>query len=265
MRDFLCARVGRVDAAELDQHADRAAVVLRVRVRVDQAVARLEANHPAERHVLAQLRGELRERLAHRGALEGKRGDVGVALGRDELRDRRHRAREVGALGDEVGVAVQLDDHADVAVDDRLDRALGGLAVGELPRLAEALLAEPVHRALEIAFALLERLLAVHHPRAGCLAQGRDVFRRNLSHRSAAPLSNPPLRSRLGALRCGSPSRGGRSRRALGLRTRRLGVAGRGRFCPRGGETSLTLALRGGGGVPGRLLLLVATRRALRA
>ena len=49
------------------------------------------------------------------------------------------RRGEVAALGHEVGVAVELDDGADVAVDDDVDRTLGGLAVAELARLGEAL------------------------------------------------------------------------------------------------------------------------------
>ena len=74
--------------------------------------------------VLAELRRELLERLPDRRALERQRRDVGLAVAGDELRERGDGAGEVGALGDEVGVAVELDDHADVAVDEYLDRAL---------------------------------------------------------------------------------------------------------------------------------------------
>src|SRR5262249_38307868 len=77
--------------------------------------------------------------------------------------------------------------------------------------LAQALGAEDVERALSVALGLLERVLAVHHPRAGRLAQGGDVLGRVLSHscrspgsrwcpgrvrplaRSASPPARPPV------------------------------------------------------------------------
>ena len=51
------------------------------------------------------------------------------------------------------------------------DEALGGDAAGLLGGLGEALLAQPVDRGLDVAVGLVERALAVHHARAGLLAQ----------------------------------------------------------------------------------------------
>src|SRR5215203_407504 len=69
-------------------------------------------------------------------------GDVaGERAGGDVERDVAGEGHEVVVAGDEVGVAVDLDEHADlgVAVDVGLDRALGGLAAADLQRLvAEA-------------------------------------------------------------------------------------------------------------------------------
>ena len=140
----------RVDAAELDEHADRAALVLDVLVRVDAG------RRPAPRSA-RPCRGSRSRRawppvcVMVSPTVEpstASAGDVGVALGRDRLRDRGDEPGEVGALGDEVGVALELDEHADVAVDDRLDRALRGLAVGELARA----LLRPFSRSQSAAF-----------------------------------------------------------------------------------------------------------------
>ena len=112
---------------------------------------------------------------------------------------------------------------------------------------------------------LLERLLAVHHPGAGCLAQRGDVLRRDLSHRS---LLLAILRRALGSL---GAAVGG----ALGLRGGLGCVGSLGRVAAgvgrgRGGlrlrvQARLALALRGGGRVAGRLLLGVALGAAPRA
>src|SRR5207248_3722222 len=84
----------------------------------------------------------------------------------------------------EVGLAVHLDQHADLAahVDVRPDGALGRGAPGFLLRRGQPLLAQPIDRLLQVATGFLQRLLAVHHPRAGLLAQVLHHRRRDLSH-----------------------------------------------------------------------------------
>ena len=89
-------------------------------------------------------------------------------------------AREVGEVvvpGDEVGLAVDLDERADLAVevDVAARRALGRCALAALGGLGLALHAQQLDRLLGVAVGLLERLLAVHHPRAGALAQRLHV------------------------------------------------------------------------------------------
>src|SRR5215471_7603229 len=77
VRDVACLLARRVDAAELDEHTDRAALVLHVLVRVDEAAFRcLEPHDLAEAHVLAQLGRGLRDRVADRGAVDGEAVDV---------------------------------------------------------------------------------------------------------------------------------------------------------------------------------------------
>ena len=54
------------------------------------------------------------------------------------------------------------------------DQAFGGDAAGLLGGLGQALLAQPVDRGLHVAVGLAERRLAIHHARAGLLAQLLD-------------------------------------------------------------------------------------------
>ena len=75
------------------------------------------------------------------------------------------------------------------------DLALGGLAAGALRRLRDALLAQQLLRRLEVAAGLLERALAVHHPRAGLLAELLDEAGGDRRRSSTPP---PPPASRLG-------------------------------------------------------------------
>ena len=87
-------------------------------------------------------------------------------------RDVAREGDEVVVAGDEVGVAVDLDEHADLAVrvDVGLDGALGGLAaadLGALRRGARAA-ARPPPRCRRRS---RRGRLAVHHARAGAVAQ----------------------------------------------------------------------------------------------
>src|SRR6185436_215755 len=87
----------------------------------------------------------------------------------------------VGAR-DEVGLAVDLDQHADAAarVDVARDEALAGVAARLLRGRRETALAEQDDGLLDVTVSLDEGVLAVHEARAGPLAQlldrrGRDV------------------------------------------------------------------------------------------
>src|SRR3954468_12237745 len=77
--------------------------------------------------------------------------------GRDVQRDVTGERGEVVVLGDEVGVAVDLDQHADLAVgvDVGLHGALGGLAAAELGGAGDALLAQVRDGSVDVAARLL--------------------------------------------------------------------------------------------------------------
>ena len=80
--------------------------------------------------------------------------------------------------GDKVSLAVDLDNHTeagatvDVGADGTLSGDAGGLLIGG----GDALLAEPDDGLLEVAAALGEGLLAVHHAGAGGVADSLDVL-----------------------------------------------------------------------------------------
>src|SRR5713101_1448426 len=102
----------------------------------------------------------------------------------DLHRDVLHQRLELLVPRGEVGLAVHLDQHAHLAahVDVRADGSFGGGTACLLLRGREPLLPEPVDRLLQVAARFLQRLLAVHHPRAGLLAQFLHHRRRDLSH-----------------------------------------------------------------------------------
>src|SRR3954453_6655258 len=97
--------------------------------------------------------------------------------GGDVQRDVAREGLEVVVTGDEVGVAVDLDEHADlgVGVDVGLHGALGGLAAAHLEGLVAELDAQQLDRGVDVAVGLAERVLAVHHARARAVAQLLDL------------------------------------------------------------------------------------------
>lgn len=181
-RDLLRQRGGLVagDAADLDHDADLAGGV---DVGRQGALAgHDEAVGAADDDVLAGGGGDVGagglDRLTGGDLLGQQCGDVDRAgrVGRagDVLGDLLRERDEVVVAGDEVGVAVDLDEDAALAVggDERLDGALGRLAVGELADLVAELDAQQLDGLLDVAVGLLQRLLAVHHAGAGALTEG---------------------------------------------------------------------------------------------
>src|SRR3954451_19851435 len=114
--------------------------------------------------------------------------DVQRLRGGDVQGDVAGEGHEILVARDEVGVAVDLDERADLAVgvDVGLDRALCGLAAGQLGGAGDALLAQPGDRGVDVAGGLGQGLLAIHHPRARQVAQGLDVLRRDVGHLSSS-------------------------------------------------------------------------------
>src|SRR5262249_31437478 len=98
---------------------------------------------------------------------------------------------ELLVLGDEIGLAIDLDRGALLAVDGDSDEAFRGGAAGLLGGGGEALGAQPVDRGFHVATGLAQRLLAVHHAGAGALAQFLDTRGRDLSHVSYPFESKP--------------------------------------------------------------------------
>ena len=138
---------------------------------------------------------------------------------------------ELVGAGHEVGLAVDLDEHADAAagVDVARDEALARLAAGLLGGRREALLAEERDGLVEVAVGLGQGALAVHEAGAGPLAQLLDQLRRDVRHACSCLLFS---RRRVAARRAVvvwswwlAAGRAGRSagRAAAGRRRRLLG------------------------------------------
>ena len=85
---------------------------------------------------------------------------------------------EVGVLGDEVGLAVELEQGAVLADDD----AVGRRALEALADVLGALDAQELDGLVVVAVGLGERLLAVHHAGAGGVAETLDVGCGEVSH-----------------------------------------------------------------------------------
>src|SRR5262249_7776214 len=89
---------------------------------------------------------------------------------------------------DEVRLAVDFDDGARASLGGGPHQALGGDAPGLLRRSGQAFLAQPIDRLLQVARDLRERSLAIHHARAGLLAQFLDERSGDLGHNSLSPI-----------------------------------------------------------------------------
>ncbi len=115
---------------------------------------------------------------------------------------RRDKGLEGLVAGHEVGLGVHLDHRRLSGGGGDADQPLGRDPAGFLGRRGEPLVAQPVHRLLDVAAGLGQRLLAVHHARAGLLAQVLHQCSRDLGHRivslirrkvGAGPRSRPGL------------------------------------------------------------------------
>src|SRR3954447_16882884 len=147
--------------------------------------------------LLARLLGNVLELLDDH-ALLGLLVLLGDLVDRDVLRRRRARDVQRHVLGErdevlvgghEVGVAVDLDEHAELAVgvDVGLDGALAGLATGELADLVAHLDPDDLDGLVDVAGGLGQGGLAVHHPRARLVAEGLDVLCGENSHWRGSP------------------------------------------------------------------------------
>src|SRR3546814_8018421 len=74
---------------------------------------------------------------------------------------------DLGVLGDEVGLGVDLDQHGLAGFPGHRDAALGGDAAGLLVGLGQARLAQQLGGGIDVAAGLGQRLLAFHPAGAG--------------------------------------------------------------------------------------------------
>ena len=148
-----------------------------------------EPREPADRDVLSELGHQVRNDVRHvlgRPVVRRERPELrGIArprlaesiVRRDLVGQPVREIPEVGGAGDEIGLAVHLEEDRRLRRDARDDEAFGRGAVrlsrgGGQPSLAEDLLG-----LLEVAGGLDERAPAVHHPDARLRAQIRHEFR----------------------------------------------------------------------------------------
>src|SRR6266542_4175663 len=124
--------------------------------------------------VLADLRNDrlrlLRDRLSVPRLARELLDSFRFALG-DPLGDVVSELAELVRARDEVGLAIDLHEHSDVAARVRLHCAFGRDSSGLLGGRGEAFLAEDSARLLHVSTGLGERALDVHHARAGLFAQ----------------------------------------------------------------------------------------------
>ncbi len=147
-------------------------------------------------HVLADGGDGVGNRLADGSPshVMGSEHRLGVDVRRLVERDREnaaHQALKVIIAGHEIGLGIDLDHHADIVLDRDADKAVGGDAPAFLGGLGEAFLAQPVDGGLDIASRFGQRVLAVHHARAGLLAQILDQPSGDRSHRLSSHSLGP--------------------------------------------------------------------------
>ena len=115
----------------------------------------------------------------------------GVLLGH-RLGGTLHEGLEGIVFGHEVGLGVDLDDHAHLGglVDIGHDGALGGDAAGLFGDLGQALFAENINRFVHIALGFHQGLFAVHHAASGLFAERLYVFRSKCCHTIFPPYTS---------------------------------------------------------------------------
>src|SRR2546423_342610 len=169
----------------LHQDADRRRQVsaLAVQVHRDRRPA-VEDREPVDHDLLADLRGELLHDLPD-GTPGGQLGvQQRVEVGRrgtgDVVDQGLGQPDELGVLGHEVGLAVELQ-QSPTGV---RDQAVGRGTPGPLADVLGPLDAQDLDGLVEVATRFLQRLLTVHHPGAGQFAELLDVRGSEVRHAS---------------------------------------------------------------------------------
>ncbi len=216
----------RVLLVQLDQHADLRGQVRAGAVQVGGDEAAGVLGEAVQDDLLAEVGvGLVHVRLDGLARLdlggEQRRG-VGRGRGGDVRGDGVGGGDELLALGDEVRLALQLDEDAGglVVGDTGDDRAVRGGAALALGDALLALDAQDLDGLVDVAVGLVQRLLAVHHAGAGELAELLDVGGGVVRHTGFPSVNRLRPRAR---------RRGGACiRLEVGSRTRRLLTIGEG-------------------------------------
>jgi hypothetical protein len=109
--------------------------------------------------------------IAHQLKAVHDRG-VEVALGFERVgSDGAHHLLKLVVAGDKIGLGVDLDQRSLFVVGGEADQTLSRHAARLLGGLGKTFGAQPIDRGLHVAGGLVERGLAIHHARAGLLAQ----------------------------------------------------------------------------------------------
>ena len=179
---------------EADQHPDLAEPLAGGTVDVggNHPLADREAPGPAERHVLADGRDRVGDRLGHGPAARicGRHEaldivGLGSPAGERHRGDRSRQGLEIGVARDEVGFRVELDQDALWTRRHQAHEPFGRDPSRLLGRLGQSLLAQPVDRGLDVTLRFGQRGLAVHHAGAGLLAKILHQGGRIGSHRGS--------------------------------------------------------------------------------
>ena len=144
----------------------------------------VRSHQPGAVHLELGVAGE-QDVLADLGHLRGAQLlEVGARLSQFELGQFTGELQKLLVLGDEVGLAVDLNQHAGLGVglDVVGDDALIGLSTGLLGGLDRSLRTEHVDGGLDVAIGLNKGFFAVHQACAGHAAKLRDEFCCYLCH-----------------------------------------------------------------------------------
>jgi hypothetical protein len=169
--------LGRSGRLERDDDADlaKAGCDRIVHVACDDTFRRREIGGAAQSHVLADRGDHFLDRLGDcylAASVFGVGELIDIALGLDCGRGNlAHHLLEFLVASDEVGLGIDLDKRRFLRLGGKADEPFGGNAAGLLSGLGEALGPEPIDGGFHIAARLVQRRLAIHHARAGLLAQ----------------------------------------------------------------------------------------------
>ena len=170
------------------------------------AVPDREPGRAAQHQIFADRRDQMRQLFLDRAASTRigcpcQGFELAVAPDR-ELGDGADKGLERLVAGDEIGLGIDLDKGAGGAAGGNPDQPFGGDSPGLFGGGRQPLFAQPVDRGLDVAVAVAERALAIHHAGAGLVAQLLDQRRGHLGHLSSSSLSPPRARRGGSSFQC---------------------------------------------------------------